>query len=89
MGFLMTTKVSTKGHLLLPQQIRKKMNLRAGDCLETRIEGDCLVLTPKKRRSRKGRIIKDPLTGYPVLTAGKNAPLLTQKEVEDILTEFP
>lgn len=74
---------------MLPQAIRRKMNLRAGDLLEARIEGERIVLTPRKKRSRKGRIIKDPLTGYPVLTAGKNAPVLTQKEVEDILSEFP
>ena len=74
---------------MLPQAIRRKMNLRAGDQLEARIEGERIVLIPKKKRSRKGRIIKDPLTGYPVLTAGKNAPVLTQKEVEDILSEFP
>lgn len=74
---------------MLPQAIRKKMNLRAGDQLEARIEGERIVLIPRKKRSCKGRIIKDPLTGYPVLTAGKNAPVLTQREMEDILTEFP
>jgi AbrB family looped-hinge helix DNA binding protein len=84
-----TTKISTKGQVVLPQAIRRKMNLRAGDRLEARIEGERIVLIPRKKRSRKGRIIKDPLTGYPVLTAGKNAPILTQKEVEDILSEFP
>jgi AbrB family looped-hinge helix DNA binding protein len=84
-----TTRISTKGQVVLPQAIRRKMNLRAGDSLEARIEGERIVLIPKKKRSRKGRIIKDPLTGYPVLTAGKNAPVLTQKEVEDILSEFP
>jgi AbrB family looped-hinge helix DNA binding protein len=85
----MTTKISTKGRVELPPQIRGKMNLRAGDRLDVRIEGGHIVLIPRKKRSRKGRIIKDPLTGYPVLTAGKNAPILTQKEVEDILSEFP
>jgi len=84
-----TTKISTKGQVVLPQAIRRKMNLRAGDLLEARIEGERIVLTPRRKRSRKGRIIKYPLTGYPVLTAGKNAPVLTQKEVEDILSEFP
>jgi AbrB family looped-hinge helix DNA binding protein len=85
----MQTKMSAKGHVALPRAIRKKMNLRAGDRLEARIEGERIVLSPSKKRSGKGRIIKDPLTGLPVLTAGKNAPVLTQKEVEEILTEFP
>lgn len=85
----MTTRISTKGQVVLPQAIRRKMNLRAGDQLEARIEGERIILIPRKKRSFKGRIIKDPLTGYPVLTAGKNAPVLTQKEVEEILSEFP
>ena len=85
----METKLSTKGQVVLPQVIRTKMNLRAGDKLDARIEGGRIVLVPEKKRSGKGRIIKDPLTGFPVLTAGKNAPVLTQEEVEEILAEFP
>lgn len=85
----MTTKISTKGQVVLPQAIRRKMNLRAGDLLEARIEGERIVLTPRKKRSRKGRIIKDPLTGLPVLTAGPGAPKLTSKQVAEILADFP
>ncbi len=74
---------------MLPQAIRRKMNLRAGDLLEARIEGERIVLTPRKKRSRKGRIVKDPLTGLPVLTAGPGAPKLTSKQVAEILADFP
>jgi AbrB family looped-hinge helix DNA binding protein len=84
-----TTKISTKGQVVLPQAIRRKMNLRAGDLLEARIEGERIVLTPRKKRSRKGRIVKDPLTGLPVLTAGPGAPKLTSKQVAEILADFP
>jgi AbrB family looped-hinge helix DNA binding protein len=84
-----TTKLSTKGQVVLPQQIREKMNLRPGDLLRTQIEGDRIVLIPRKRRARKGRIVKDPLTGLPMLTAGKGAPPLTSKQVAEILAEFP
>jgi AbrB family looped-hinge helix DNA binding protein len=84
-----TTKISTKGQVVLPQAIRRKMNLRAGDLLEARIEGERIVLTPRKKRSGKGRIIKDPLTGLPVLTAGPGAPKLTSKQVAEILADFP
>ena len=35
------------------------------------------------------RIVSDPLTGLPVLTAGPNAPSLTSNQVEEILTNFP
>ena len=85
----MRTHVSTKGQVVLPKSVRERLGLRPGDPLETRIEGHRIVLIPGRPRVRKGRIVKDPLTGFPVLTAGKNAPSLTSKQVAEILAEFP
>ena len=34
---------------------------------------------------RKGKILIDPITGLPVLTAGLGAPVLTSEEVNEIL----
>jgi AbrB family looped-hinge helix DNA binding protein len=85
----MKTKVSTKGQVVLPSPIRRKLGLRTGDQLDAKVEGDRIVLTPSKARLRKVRIIEDPVTGLPVLTAGPDAPRLTSKQVEDILADFP
>ena len=85
----MQTKLSTKGQVVLPQGIRRKMNLRPGDALDARIEGERIVLVPKKKRAKVARLVKDPLTGLPMLTAGKNAPVLTSEEVAEILSDFP
>jgi AbrB family looped-hinge helix DNA binding protein len=85
----MQTKLSTKGQVVLPSRIRNKLGLRPGDPLDASVEGDRIVLTPHKKRGRKMRIIKDPITGFPVLTAGPNAPILTHKEVKEILADFP
>jgi AbrB family looped-hinge helix DNA binding protein len=85
----MKTKVSTKGQVVLPSPIRRKLGLRAGDPLDAKVEGDRIVLTQSKPRSRKVRILQDPVTGLPVLTAGHDAPRLTSKQVEDILAAFP
>jgi AbrB family looped-hinge helix DNA binding protein len=85
----METKLSTKGQVVLPSRIRNKLGLRPGDPLDASVEGGRIVLTPRKKRSRKVRIIKDPITGFPVLTAGPNAPILTSKEVDEILSTFP
>lgn len=74
---------------MLPRAIRDRMNLRVGDALEARVEGERIVLIPKKKRSRKVKIVKDPITGLPVLTAGPGAPTLTSKQVAEILAEFP
>jgi hypothetical protein len=43
----------------------------------------------KKRRARKGRLVRDPITGGAVLTAGPGAPVLTSKQVRIILSQFP
>jgi AbrB family looped-hinge helix DNA binding protein len=83
------TKLSRKGQVVIPNFIRKKLGLCPGDSLDAGIEGGRIVLTPRKRRSKKVRIIKDPVTGFPVLTLGPNAPILTSKQVKEILTDFP
>ncbi len=85
----MRTRVSTKGQVVIPQAVRDKLQLRPGDPLDTRIEGGHILLIPTRKRSRKARILHDPLTGLPVLTAGRNAPRLTSKQVAEILAEFP
>ena len=86
---MVMTRISTRGQVLLPQAIRRQLNLRAGDLLEVRTEGGRILLIPRKKRPHKGRITTDLLTGLPVLTAGKNAPRLTSEQVADILAEFP
>jgi len=65
------------------------MDLRPGDQFETRIEGGRIVLVPKKKRAKIARLVKDPLTGLPMLSAGKNAPILTSEQVAEILSDFP
>lgn len=85
----MQTKLSTKGQVVLPSRIRNKLGLRPGDLLDASVEGGRIVLTPRKKCGRKVRIIKDPVTGLPVLTAGPNAPILTSEQVKEILADFP
>jgi AbrB family looped-hinge helix DNA binding protein len=85
----MQTKLSTKGQVVLPSRIRNKLGLRPGDPLDASVEGGRIVLTPRKKRGRKVRIVKDPVTGFPVLTAGPNAPILTSEQVKEILADFP
>jgi AbrB family looped-hinge helix DNA binding protein len=85
----MRTRVSTKGQVVIPRAIRDKLQLRPGDTLETRIEGDRIVLAPTRKRVRKARIVRSPITGLPVLTAGPNAPRITSKQVAELLADFP
>ena len=82
-------KLSTRGQVVIPEEIRRKMNLRPGDKLDTRIEGGRIVLMPKKKRAKVARVVKEPLTGLPMLSVGENAPVLTSEDVAEILSDFP
>ena len=85
----MQTKVSTKGQVVLPSPIRHKLGLRPGDPLDAKVERGRIVLTPRRTRSKKVSILVDSETGLPVLSAGSDAPLLSSKQVEEILASFP
>jgi len=85
----MQTKVSTKGQVVLPGPLRRRLGIRAGDPLDANIEAGCIVLTPRKKRRPPVKIVTDPITRFPVLSAGSDAPVLSSAEVEEILTNFP
>ena len=84
----MQTKVSTKGQVVLPGPIRRRLGLRPGDPLDANVEEGRIVLTPRRRRSRAGKIVTDPITGLPALSAGADAPVLSSKEVEEMMRSF-
>lgn len=85
----MQTKVSTKGQVVLPGPIRRKLDIRAGDALEASVEAGRVVLTPHRKRAPRAKIVLDSISGLPVLSIGPGAPTLTNKEVDEILTNFP
>lgn len=85
----MHTRISTKGQVVLPNPIRRKLGLRSGDQLDAKVEGGRIVLTPQRPRSRKAKIVRDSVTGLPVLSAGPDAPILTSQQVREMLANFP
>lgn len=85
----METKVSTKGQVVIPGALRRRLGLREGDSLGVNIEDGNIVLRPRHVRTHKAKIIIDPMTGLPVLSTGANAPVLSSREVEEILASFP
>jgi AbrB family looped-hinge helix DNA binding protein len=85
----MQTTVSTKGQVVLPGPIRRRLDIRAGDPLDANIEDGRIVLTPRRKRARRVKLVRDPITGLPVLSAGAEAPALSSREVEEILASFP
>jgi AbrB family looped-hinge helix DNA binding protein len=85
----METKISTKGQVVIPGPLRRRLDIRAGDRLEANIEDGRIILTPRKKRTNRPKLVTDPMTGLPALSAGPNAPVLTSKAVEEILASFP
>ncbi len=85
----MHSKVSTKGQIVIPGPIRRRLGIRAGDPLDVNVKAGCIVLTPQKRAPHKAKIVTDSVTGLPVLSLDKDAPVLTSKDVEEIVSNFP
>ena len=89
----MTIKLSSKGQIVLPVLLRRKLDLQAGDDLEigTNSEnGDLQIVLKKKQPKRlKMKIVRDSGTGLPVLKGPPGAPKLTSEMVRQMLSDFP
>jgi AbrB family looped-hinge helix DNA binding protein len=85
----MQTRVSTKGQIVLPGPLRRKLGIRAGDPLDISVEKDRIVLTQTCKPKYEARIVKDPVTGFIALDLGPDAPILTSEMVREMLADFP
>ena len=81
--------MSSKGQVVLPVSVRTLLHLQAGDPLDVLVENERVILVPKKRKKRKGRIVKDPITGMAMLTMGPGAPKITSEWVAKMMEDFP
>lgn len=62
----------------------------APEPLDADIKAGSIIQTPRKKRPPKCRIIADPVTGLPaLLISGTDIPVLTSREVDEILAGFP
>jgi AbrB family looped-hinge helix DNA binding protein len=85
----MQTKVSTKGQIVRPGPLRRRLGIRAGDPLEISVEKDRIVLTQANKPKYEARIVEDPVTGFTALDLGPDAPVLTSEMVKELLADFP
>jgi AbrB family looped-hinge helix DNA binding protein len=85
----MQTKVSTKGQIVLPGPLRRRLGIRTGDTLDIAVEKGRIVLTAPERKHFTACIIEDPITGLPVIDAGPDAAVLTSEMVRELLVDFP
>jgi AbrB family looped-hinge helix DNA binding protein len=85
----MRTRVSTKGQIVLPGPLRRRLGIRAGDPLEISVENDRIVLTQASKPKYEARMVEDPVTGFIAIDLGPDAPILTNEMVRELLTDFP
>lgn len=85
----MHAKLSASGEVVLPARIRRKLGLKCGDSLDIKIVEDHIALIPKKKDSRRSRIMTDAVTGWPVLVTHAREPKLRHKQVHKLLANFP
>lgn len=78
----MTTKLSSKGQIVIPLEIRKKMGLSEGAVLSCEVVDGSIVLNPSPHQSCAKLKEKD---GRPVLVAPSGAPEMTPELVKEIL----
>ena len=45
---MVTTKLSSKGQIVIPKGVRERLNIAAGTLLSIRLEKEAIVLTPVK-----------------------------------------
>jgi AbrB family looped-hinge helix DNA binding protein len=85
----MRTKVSTKGQIVIPQPVRRRLGIRAGDPLDISVERGRIVLTQASKPKYKARLVEDPVTGFLAIDVGPDAPTLTSEMVRNLLKDFP
>ncbi len=86
----MQTRVSTKGQVVLPGSLRRRLGIQAGDPLKVELEGERIILTALHDRRSNAKVVDDPLTGLPIIFLDmENPPILTSREVEEMLADFP
>jgi AbrB family looped-hinge helix DNA binding protein len=80
-----TSRLSTKGQLVIPASIRKALNLRPGDKIDLTLEGQRVVL--QRKAGRIAKLKRGPF-GRMILTTSPRMPVTTE-DVIALLEELP
>jgi bifunctional DNA-binding transcriptional regulator/antitoxin component of YhaV-PrlF toxin-antitoxin module len=86
----MQTRMESNGDIVVPGELGRKLGYRPGDTFDLRIEAGGIMVAPHEpAKQHVGKIIEDPLTGWPVFDPGPYAPVLTNEQVLEMLADFP
>lgn len=84
----MTTKLSTKGQIVLPKQVRARLQLRPGTTLVCKVQGDSIVLTPEHPPGERPKLTREAKTGL-MVTRSPSHVKVSGDDVRAALLEFP
>ena len=84
----MTTKLSSKGQVVLPKQARMQLRLRPGVKFVCKVQGHSIVLTPEHPVCEAACLINEPKSGL-CITKSPPEMKITSKDVRAALLDFP
>lgn len=85
----MTTKLSSKGQIVLPAAARRRLGLRAGTVFNCSVRNGEIVLAPIAPAARAPSFVRCKRTGLVSLASRKGAAPLTTERVAALLADFP
>jgi AbrB family looped-hinge helix DNA binding protein len=84
----MTTKLSSKGQIVLPKLVRTRLHWRPGTKFVCKVEGDSLVLTPENPVTGRPKLVIDAKSGLRI-TKSPAQTKVTSKDVHAAMLDFP
>lgn len=81
----MTTTLSSKGQIVIPLEIRRKLGLSAGAVISCDLEDGRIILDPSGAASPAAIVSAD---GYLALQAPEGAPEMAPGQVKEIISEL-
>lgn len=86
---MVTTKLSSKGQVVLPRLVRSKLGLGPGVRFVCEVRGESVVLTPQGVPRCLKEYGVDPVSGLRVAKRSSGAEPVTSEMVKGLLEEFP
>lgn len=81
----MKTKLSSKGQVVIPIEIRKRLDLPTGSIMDCHLDQNRIILSPCESNT-EAKLISD--AQYVALEAPSAAPEMSPEKVRDILSEL-
>lgn len=85
----MTTTLSSKGQIVLPERARNQLRLTPGTKLVCEVRGGTILLKPQPSRRRRVRHVLDPVSGLRVAQRTPGRVPVTSDHVKSLMAEFP